>query len=101
MERDGGRHLRRVAPGDAAPRPRNSWRRRAELTGDGRAHRRGGQDGPIEARIAALGLWLRRGGGRPIARGRRRRDRLGQLAAAAEAELVVVLVFFAAAVAGN
>ena len=64
----------------------------------------------VEGRIAAVcslrGLNLRRLTlGRSVRRrgagGRRSGNRPGQLATAAEAKLVVVLVFFAAAVAGN
>jgi hypothetical protein len=104
MEGDGRRHLRRVAPWDSTSRPRNSCRGRAQLTRDGRAHRSGGKRGPIERRVPVvcqlrLRRAVRRGG--TIAGDRHSRRRLGQLAAAAEAELVVVLVFFAAAVAGN
>ena len=98
LKRHGSRHLGRVVPGDAALGLRHGAGR-AELTrrrGCGhrgragrrrrRQHRARGLDGTVRAVICAWGS----GRGRPT-----------KLISAAETELVVVLVFFAAAVTGD
>ena len=77
----------------------------AELTCDGRAHavRAAARSGVSIAAGSRPSVTDRGGVGRQAGVTGRApgRGRLRQLAAAAEAELVVVLVFFAAAVAGN